>query len=867
MELVERTAYLDILADRYNTVTKGEGHTVFLAGEAGVGKTSLVNHFLQSLSGQVVVYSGACDSLFTPRPLGPLYDMGVQIGQHFLDLLRNEKDRALIFTAFVQELTAATTPVVLVMEDIHWADEATLDFIKFLARRITKFRCLFVLTLRDDEASNRLALKKFFGELPAPTFTKQLVQRLSREAVDQLALAKGYASGHDVYALTGGNPFYVTEVLASYSPGIPERVKDSILTVFFSKDETTRALWEFLSIMPSRVEFNKAALVEEEFPNGIDECIQSGVLVNKGNYLSFKHELYRLAIEESMSPYRRRSLHRRMLKLMLDCPVEFNNLSQVVHHARFADDSEAVARIAPQAAKEAAVLGAHLEASTLYLAAIEHTDAQSPQLVELYENHAYECYLTGQMTAAVASQERVLELWRERKVILKVGDTLRFLSRLWWFAGNRAQSVKLAREAIEVLDNGYPTRERALAYSNMAQLSMLADDPEETLLWGNKAIALATRMNDPEVLSHALNNVGCVLMKFDAEAEGEAKLSESLALALQHGFHEHAARAYTNLSYTFVLSRQHKKAAQVFDEGIKYCEARDLKSWIDYMQSERVKMLLDTGDWAESDALTSSLLSNPFHPPIVQIGALVTRARLKIRQGAFDEARVLLENGKRIAWLTDEAQRVVPVLSAILELCWISGDALPLNDVKKVEDSFFAQKNKSWHYSSWIYWLRKSGVPLPENKDVTFKGPLRLEVEGLWKEAADEWKQSGCVYEQALALMEGDEKHQREGLQLLDELGATATRDKLKTKLKEQGLRNIPRGPRESTRSNPALLTGRQVEILNLLEKGSPNKEIADRLFISPKTVDHHISAILSKLEVNSRAKAVVEARKLGILK
>ena len=155
----------------------------------------------------------------------------------------------------------------------------------------------------------------------------------------------------------------------------------------------------------------------------------------------------------------------------------------------------------------------------------------------------------------------------------------------------------------------------------------------------------------------------------------------------------------------------------------------------------------------------------------------------------------------------------------------------------------------------------------PEDQILNFVEPFRLEQQGLWKEAAAHWKQLGCKYEEALALFDGDEQAQRESLTILDGLDAKGVSAILKQRLKHKGVRNIPRGMRESTRNNPALLTGRQVEVLALLRNGKQNKEIADKLFISSKTVDHHISAILSKLEVSSRSKAVLEAEKLGILK
>jgi DNA-binding CsgD family transcriptional regulator len=867
MHLLERGSYLDDLAAHYHQVEKGSGHTIFLIGEAGIGKTSLVNHFAQTIESTADIYSGACDSLFTPRPLGPLLDIADQIGQDFSELLRSEKDRSLIFAALIQKLASMERPVVMIFEDIHWADEATIDLIKFLARRIHRYKCLFLLTYRDGEIHAGHPLANIFGELPSDNFSKVAIQGFSREVVDHLTAEKGYTSGEQVYALTGGNPFYVLEILASYSPGIPERVKDSILTVFHTRPSETKALWEFLSILrTSRIDLSIAKRIESDFAHCIDSCIASGVIVSRPGYLSFKHELFRLAIEESLAPSRRKTLHRKMLDLMLEVPADSRDIAQLVHHARYADDRDLVAKIAPEAARDAAAVGAHIEASKLYLTAIEYTDKQDPVLAELYERHAYECYLTYQIKQAIASQEHALRIWQDRKVRLKEGDALRFLSGLWSFEGNPEKAIALAQQAIEVLENGFPTRERAMAYSNFSQICMFGNQQENALHWSNKAIELASNMEDNEILSHALNNLGTVLLQIPAfEKQGEENLNRSLALALEHGFHEHVARGYASLASSFVLLRRYDKAMAVIDAGEKYCEERDLDSWKNYIVSCMAQLLLETGRWDEAEGIAKRLENDPNHH--VRIRSCITLARIDIRRGQFDNGARLIAKAKEIAIPTKEGHRIIPVMVTELERCWISGEPAPLDEVRTAESTLLSDKNGSYHYSEFVYWMLKCGLIEKENIDVEMPMPFKLEYQGDWQAAAELWKEIGCPYEQALSLIDGDEEHQRMGLQILDGLGATATSQMLKRKLKMKGLRNIPRGLRTSTLNNPAQLTRRQIEILILLQGGSQNKEIANKLFISPKTVDHHISAILSKLEVNTRAKAVLEAHKLGILK
>jgi DNA-binding CsgD family transcriptional regulator/tetratricopeptide (TPR) repeat protein len=866
MELLEREKYLNYLTEYFHHVESQSGHSIFMMGEAGVGKTSLVNHFLKKIESKSLIYLGACDSLFTPRPLGPLFDIAEQFDQEFLALLKSEKDRSIIFGAVLRKLSVSTTPVVLVFEDIHWADEATIDLIKFLARRIHQYKCLFLLTYRDDEIHAGNPLATIFGELPTANFSKILVDRFSKVTVDRLAVQKGYASGDRLYALTGGNPFYVTEILASYSPGIPERVKDSVLTVFHGRSDATRALWEFLSILPtSRIELNIAKRIENDFANSIDACISSGIIVSKPGHLSFKHELFRLAIEESLPPIKRSKLHKRMLDIIMEVSAETHNWAQLVHHAKYADERELVVKFAPHAARQAASVGAHIQAAKLYATAIEYTHHQDPGVVELYEAYAYECYLTNQIATAIPWLEKALDIWRERRVSLKEGDTLRFLSKLWYFEGEHRKAMELGLQSIQVLENGFPTRERAQAYSNLSQLTMLSDDREGALLWGNKAIDLATRMDDHEILSHALNNVGYILFKSpSSQRQGEQNLNDSLSIALRHGFHEHAARAYANLFSSLVLVRQYESALKIFDAAVKYCEERDLSSWKHSIISSRARVLLETGHWndAEIEAKSIQNIANNH----VKVEAFITLAKIDLRRGKFENARRLITEARIMAIPTREPQWIVPVLTASLELAWITGGTIPVAEIESATHKFFHGKNNSTHYSELAYWMRKCGLIQTEKKYGEFTTPAALELEGRWKMAAEQWKTLGCPYEEALALFDGDEDHQKAALLILHGLGASATHEMLKAKLKRNGVKNIPRGLRESTRSNPAQLTNRQIDVLILLQDGLQNIEIANRLFISPKTVDHHVSTILSKLNVTTRGRAVTEARKLGIV-
>src|SRR3954449_2766441 len=249
MELIERAGLLAFLQTQFESVAAGEGHCVFVGGEAGIGKTSLVRAFCKQQQGICNIYQGACDALFTPRPLAPLYDILSQLHKESWPDSSTITGRSELFGRFFHELRNQKEKILIVFEDIHWADEATLDFIKFFARRISQLRCLFILTYRDDEIYSQHPLRNVLGQLPADSFSKLSIGPLSREAVQKMAAEKGY-SGEDVYSISGGNPFYVNEILASYSPGVPRSIKDSILSVYNRQKDGTKNAWQICSVIP-----------------------------------------------------------------------------------------------------------------------------------------------------------------------------------------------------------------------------------------------------------------------------------------------------------------------------------------------------------------------------------------------------------------------------------------------------------------------------------------------------------------------------------------------------------------------------------------------------------------------------------------
>ena len=206
MELIERDGFLRSLETKFESVIEGEGHCILLSGEAGIGKTSLIKSFYKEKKDNCKIYQGTCDALFTPRPLAPIYDIIWQIQKDTKESELNNIDRALLFNQLFHGLEQQKKPVIIIIEDIHWADEATLDFIKFFARRIVRLHCLFILSYRDNEILDNHPLRNVLGQLSSDSLTRLQLQPLSRHAVEKMAEERGY-KGEDVFSISENRVF------------------------------------------------------------------------------------------------------------------------------------------------------------------------------------------------------------------------------------------------------------------------------------------------------------------------------------------------------------------------------------------------------------------------------------------------------------------------------------------------------------------------------------------------------------------------------------------------------------------------------------------------------------------------------------
>ena len=849
MNLLEREHCLADLQAWQRSVADRGGCVVLVAGEAGIGKTSLLQTFARR-NPDIRVLWGGCDALYTPRPLAPLYDIARQVSGPLASAVTSGANREVIFPSALGELDRPGT--LMVFEDIHWADEATLDLLKYLGRRVQRSRGMIAVTYRDDEVGPRHPVRFVIGDLPRSSTRRLTLQPLTESAVEMLARqAKRHTSG--LHRITAGNPLFVTEVLAADSDTVPITVRDAVMARTSRLSQTARSIAEFVSVVPGKAEawlLSEAGRADEA---ALEECLGIGMVRHDDGALSYRHELVRRALEDSLAPSQQRQLHASALKILRARPEV--PAARLAHHAAGACDAAEVLRLAPVAAAQAAAVGAHREASVHLRAALRHAGASAPEeRAHLHERLSYECYLIDNMERAIAERRAAHDIWRSCNHKIHEGDALRWLSRLSWFAGRRAAADQYAAESIDALDPLGPSAELAMAYSNRAQLDMLAHDGGSAVQWAERAIRLAEQLGNKEILSHALNNLGTARHS-SGDLAGLSDLTRSLQLALEGGFQEHAARAYTNLSSQAVASRQYDQALLHLAKGMAYCEDRDLDSWCIYMLAWRARAKFDQSDWLAAAEDAEQVLRDSRTSPVSRIPALAVLAHLRIRRGDPDISSPL-DEAIGLAQGTGELQRIGPLAAAQAEAAWLQGDLRSVSAAAKDAYELACTRRDPWMKGELAAWLRRAGTLADTPTDIA--PPYLFELSGEWQQAADSWQTMGCPYERALILgWYGGEPEQRESLTIFQRLGAIPAMEALRRRMLALGIRGVPRGARPSTQEHPFGLTRREAQILGLMHDGLRNAAIAKRLHLSTRTVDHHVSTILAKLGAKSRTEAV----------
>jgi DNA-binding CsgD family transcriptional regulator/tetratricopeptide (TPR) repeat protein len=853
MELLERDRDLARLAEALALATVGRGCFALVSGEAGIGKTTFVEYFVAKYARSARVLKGNCDELFTPSPLAPLHDIARQFGGgRLLSQLESGTGRPALFSAFLDRLQDSAQPVVLVIEDIHWADEATLDLMKYLSRRIAPLRVLAIATHRDDEIGRQHPLKRLLGDLANTKGVHRIqLARLSLDATRKLVAGKAL----DVEALhrqTAGNPFFISEIVATSGHGIPVTVRDAVLARAAKLKPRGGRLLELAAVIGTRIAYR--VLDALTHAGGLADCIAVGMLQEDSDGVAFRHELARQAILGSIDPLRRRGLYRTALKSVIKSvgPTK-SELAQLAHYAEGAADARAVIQYGVAAAEAAASLGAHREAAAQYERVLRFADDRpAAERARYLESYAEECGTIDNLDEAIKAYEQAIQLRREAGDRLKEGEVLAALAWPLVRSGRNAAAEQASQQAITALETLAPTRQLASAYRVKAHLRMLDRDRGAAVEWGKKAIKLAAHLQDQATIAGAEMVVGSAIL-VTGDNRGRPHLDRCLSIARENGLDSLVGLAYLNIGSSYGEQYRFAEADRELGVGMAFARNRDLDHVCHYMCAWMALTRLYQGRWAEAGDLATAVVAEPNLAAVSKIMALVALGRVRTRRGDPGATEVL-DEALELASRTETLQRLAPVRAARAEQAWLAGNRQKTTTEARAVYDLAVRHRHRWHVGEFSYWRTVVHDRVKTPKWVA--RPFALQIAGIWNRAATEWRCRGCPYEEARALAEGDVPAQMRALGIFDELGAVPAASLLRKHLRAAGVSRIPRGRRSSTRKNPFGLTTRELETLGGIKNGLSNSDIAAKLNISAKTVDHHVSAVLAKLGAASRREA-----------
>ena len=859
---MERQGELAALESWLGEARAGVGRLALVAGEAGIGKTSLVRAFCDQHADAARVWWGSCDALSTPRPLGPLYDIARMARGVLSSLMAGDASRHDRFSGFLEALSWPLQPTIAVIEDVHWADEATRDLLVFVARRLADVNALMVVTYRDDEVSGDHPLRQVLGSVATLTVARRLLlPRLSPSAVSALAAARD-ADGQQVYRVTGGNPFFVTEVLAGGTGQVPGTVTDAVLARAGRLSRSARSVLEAAAVVPDRAEIELVRTVAAGDTDAIEECVQAGLLLATDRSLRFRHELARLAVEDSIPGTRRPGLHAAVLAHLADQPA--GDPARLAYHAEQAGDREAVLAHAPTAGELASRLGAHREAAAHYERALAHSEGIEARVrAELFEQHADQCTAIDEEAAALRSYDGAVAAWREVDDPERTATVLARRAYALWGVGRNDEARASVEDAIALLESRPPGLALATAYTYSAHLHMLARQIPQAIELGQQAIAIAEDHHDVALLGRALNIVGAAQWFVDPD-QAEVTLARALEAAHRSGDDTIVGVVMRMLGSGSGEVRRYDVADHWLREGVRWCAEHDLDIHGDYCLAWLARSCFELGRWPEADQVATDAAARPSQHTPTRIVALTALGRLRVRRGdtGADEP---LTAAWDLAHATGDLQRLWPAAAGRAEAAWLAGRAGDIPGL--VSDTFelAVRLGQAWPIGELGFWLWRAGELRTPPEGAA--EPFERQIAGDWRAAAEAWERVGCPYETAVALADGDDPDElRRALTILGGLGAAPMADRVAARLRGLGVHDLPRRPSRATVSNPEGLTGRQLEVLGQLVEGRTNTQIAAVLHISPKTVGHHVSAILDKLGVADRREAARLARDHGLI-
>lgn len=854
MALLERDAELSRLAAHADRARAGEGGLALITGEAGAGKTTFVDEFTTTRSQGMRVLWGMCDPLATPRPLGPLFDIVDDLTPETGRILRGADHAYDIFDAVTLDLAA--TPTILVIDDIHWADQGTTDFLRHTLRRVHRTSTLVVITARDESSGGEEPVPVLRGDIArAPSAITMALGPLSIDAVTELTGRRDLDAAA-LHRRTGGNPFLITELLDHDGDDLPATVRDAILARTIGLDP---ACWDVLNLLtcsPGALSdpVVGALGVDEDSLRTLDRI---HLIRRTSRGVVFWHDLYRQALTSVIPPGAQTRLHQRLIAAYdtLGDPDQ----ATIAHHAKHAGDATRLRSAAITAGRMAARSGAHRQSAEFFRTALGAGVGEPGDDAEVLELLAAELYLTDHLEEAIDACRRALGLREASADVDGVSTDNISLAVYQWYNANRSGADDHVARSITAFEPHHrPTPALGHAHAMRAFFAVHAGSVVEARDHLARARRVAAVTDDPSLDDRiAIVEAICGIVRDEPDAR--ADLLRVLDRAPRH-LDELYSSGYSNLAHFDVEQRRLSSAADLLATSIDMTVASDLPVCRVWQLGSRARLGLLRGRWDEALEDCALVLDGP-SAPLARTWPLLVRGLTSLRRRS--ERSVELEEAWELGRRYGEPLRILPVATALVEQVWHTGesdDRVPgFCELLGIHGD-----GLEWARGDLAVWLARVGIDCVADG---VAAPFATYLGGDVASAAGAFAEYGLEFDAALALTETDDRDAIvSGLVWLDALGAYATADRVRRALRADGSMTVPSRRRSSTLANPAGLTRRQVEVLTLMADGLTNAELAERLYLSEKTVGHHVSAILACLGAPNRREAVRRGRESGVI-
>ncbi len=868
--LLERTADLEALHEAFARARSGQGATVMICGAAGMGKTSLVQAFLgavtpdnnddsESADTRPVVLHGGCDDLLAPRSFGPFRDMAEAGGLLPREAVAGARREELL-TSLTTLLDRPSRPAVIVIEDAHWADDASIDVMRYLARRIVSMHALMIVTLRDEEVTRSHPVRRL---LTGPSSCAPLRLDLQPLSVDAVADLAGDHALDPMYAhsVTGGNPFLVRELLTADSEDATHSARATLVARAERLSPEARTVLQMLSVLPEGADPSAARLLFDDATDALHEAERSGLLASSAERIRFRHELGRNAVVSSMSFSERMAATSRVLSALLDVGADPTSL---VHISRAAGDARRATRFALEVLDGGLAPNNHREAWQLARIALEcTTELTSEQVARLHERAAKAGLATNNHAQAVVHAEKSVHAHLDDDADgSALAAAYLTLAKARRRVGDWQRSTEALRKARDLLDDDPVSSEWVNCNTMLAGALFLEGDLDQAIELTTRSIEVAEANGLVQELVYALG-LRAIAANI-CTVEGRADMDRALELGAVHGPPDRHSANLHNLSVQYRLAADIDRAERCIDDNERFANDHGLDDMVFHARVQKAHLLIQRGRTVDAEVLIEECLIDASDPGAIKSSADAALARIWTRRGD-ERADELVERSWTEALATGEIQKIAVAGITRMEHLWLQGDNDALADSAR-HLSELAERHRHYRLrAEALRHLQRLGEDVAPFEHCP--APLAAALAGQHRRAAELWDEVGQPYERALELLEStDASIAFEGLRLLDRTGATRTADLIRQRLRRRGFNGVPRGPRKSSEGAIPVLTDRQIDVLRLIADERTNAEIADELFVARRTVDNHVSAILSRLGVESRHEAVDEAAARGLM-